>query len=237
MGAWIAWLAFSATALAAEPATYCAPLQAITQRAQHCYHNPAFASAAKKCVSKLQAEVALRTGSVQTGLAANGGKAESTQAAKLSHEIANLGLSSAQLESLLASAVSVQAELEKYEASMMWPGPLTPREAAGMAPAFRDFLAKFPCYKESHADIQSSVQWVEKKIGELKSANAALNKLHQKSAGSLGGMDSKALSPRQRVPSSYGLGSAEAGPKARQNTKRSDITGTQEDEAKRRKAP
>ena len=226
----------SASAAEKDLARLCPDLNALSRVVNKCRLNPYFTKASTACLTKLGAEIKLKTAALTASMGAADSLSDSAQAGKLVNHGQNLASSKASLEALRAAASQVRDKLLGYRDHMRRAGDVSKDFSKRLSPGFNSILESFPCYRDNHAAITKYVTATEKKIAELDATLKDVGGLASRtelgtrqvgtdSASGLRTVGNKKVSqePGSRTPASRKPGSS--------------ITGVKEDAQKRSRRP
>lgn len=226
-------LAFSLAALpalaAASPeadlaALHCKPATVLRSEVKSCEANDAYTEAASTCLRQFE-ESTGKFAAQLSGVQSGGGQQLATEQGakkKFSEAISVIDL-------LLATSERLGQEVKAYKSEVVLPDELGPVENGGME--ITEYLGKIPCYHLSHELLDRTIELFHFKSEELrwtrkiaqaegKKAGLRVDDLDQTSAG---GKSVRATKGRSA-----------GGVKGSSPKGASDITGTEEDKAKRK---
>jgi hypothetical protein len=205
---------------------YCHSIEDLRKRVSTCHNNAYYAEAAVLCVKKLKAAVDVATAAAKVALGAQVGQMGQAQKQNFNTTDRGYQLSQAALAALVAQGEQGLREVERYRSDVVFPEDYESPEI-NTNPV--QFLAQSPCYKENQDAISLVRKDFQRKIAELKAAQAAAGYLQNVSAGREAGVGANSTQNAGRfVNRNQGGAAAPRAGGTPKSNRQSDVTGEAE---------
>jgi hypothetical protein len=175
------FLIFAELALAAKKSPgFCRPGDTITKKVRFCEENQLFLKQAAECEAALKKQIDHSSAALGKLLQASAAAAGSTQAEKFSQTNQDYGLSSAQLDRLVAFADAAAQDVLAYQDAIVIPEDA---DNPDIAPDPQKFVDGVPCYADTVKGLKESSARLSKMKESLTAARGASSAFQKLSTG------------------------------------------------------
>ncbi len=216
---------FLASDFAFASGNLCPSANELRSRVESCGDNTSFVAAADACLARIDAKSKAESAKYQALAASDVTRSVEAQTTNFGSNVDSMAKALAGLDELRGNAVPAREEMTFYPLAFLYPANTTAREAESLG--LTKYFQKFPCYTGPLADLDKDLVKMDRKIDEIGTAMAALEKLSGTNvarSASLGGSLAAKPAPVRAPASTPSRAPIPAGNSPQRG---SDITGTQ----------